>query len=92
MPGVAVSGVAVLAGTGVVVAGLAGAGDEPHADAVKPTRIVAAPANNEIRMHLATAMLKTGNKAGAKRELEMLTKLDKDSPIRADAEKMLSGL
>jgi cellulose synthase operon protein C len=51
-----------------------------------------APANNEIRMHLATAMLKTGNKAGAKRELEMLTKLDKDSPIRADAEKMLSGL
>jgi putative PEP-CTERM system TPR-repeat lipoprotein len=51
-----------------------------------------APTNNDIRMHLATGMIKTGNKAGAKRELEALTKLDKDSPIRADAEKMLSGL
>ena len=51
-----------------------------------------APANNEIRLHLATAMIKTGDKVGARRELEALIKLEKTSPLRADAEKLLSGI
>ena len=51
-----------------------------------------APANNEIRLHLATAMIKTGDKVGARRELEALIKLEKNSPLRADAEKLLSGI
>jgi putative PEP-CTERM system TPR-repeat lipoprotein len=51
-----------------------------------------APTNSEIRLHLATAMVKTGDKAGARKELEQLTKLDKASPIRADAEKLLGTL
>ena len=51
-----------------------------------------APANNDIRMHLATAKIKLGDKAGARRELEPLTKLDPNSPHRIEAEKLLSGL
>ena len=51
-----------------------------------------APANNEIRLHLATAMIKTGDKVGARRELEALIKLEKTSPLRAYAEKLLSGI
>ena len=41
--------------------------------------------------HFAKALLKNGDKAGARRELEKL-KLAQASPIRADAEKLLSGL
>ncbi len=48
-----------------------------------------APANNEVRLHLAKALLKSGDKASARRELEILVKLDQASPIRADAEKLL---
>jgi putative PEP-CTERM system TPR-repeat lipoprotein len=52
-----------------------------------------APANNEIRLHLASAMIKTGDKVGARRELEALVnKLEKTSPLRADAEKLLSEI
>ena len=51
-----------------------------------------APANPEIRLHLAKALLKSGDKASARRELETLAKLDQSSPIRADAEKLLGGL
>jgi putative PEP-CTERM system TPR-repeat lipoprotein len=52
-----------------------------------------APANSEIRLHLATAMIKTGDKVGARRELDtLLSKLEKSSPLRADAEKLLSEI
>jgi Flp pilus assembly protein TadD len=51
-----------------------------------------APANPEIRLHLAKALIKSGDKASARRELETLAKLDPSSPIRADAEKLLGGL
>jgi cytochrome c-type biogenesis protein CcmH/NrfG len=51
------------------------------------------PTNGEIRLHFARALIQAGDKAGARRELEALTaKLDKASPLRADAEKLLSGL
>ena len=52
-----------------------------------------APTNSEIRLHLATAMIKAGDKAGARRELEtLLSKLAKSSPLRADAEKLLGEI
>jgi putative PEP-CTERM system TPR-repeat lipoprotein len=51
-----------------------------------------APNNPEIRLHLGKALLKTGDKAGAKETLEPLKRLDNASPLRADAEKLLSGL
>ncbi|MGH8714710.1 MAG: XrtA/PEP-CTERM system TPR-repeat protein PrsT [Casimicrobiaceae bacterium] len=51
-----------------------------------------APANPDIRLHLARGLIKTGDKAGAKKTLEPLLQLDKASPIRAEAEKLLSGL
>jgi tetratricopeptide (TPR) repeat protein len=51
-----------------------------------------APANQEIRLHLAKALIKSGDKTSARRELETLAKVDPSSPLRADAEKLLSGL
>jgi putative PEP-CTERM system TPR-repeat lipoprotein len=51
-----------------------------------------APGSAEIRLHYGKALLATGDKAGARRTLEPLTQLDKSSPQRGDAEKLLSGL
>jgi putative PEP-CTERM system TPR-repeat lipoprotein len=51
-----------------------------------------APGNAQIRLHLGKVLLKTGDKAGARQTLEPLTRLDKESPFRGDAEKLLSGL
>lgn len=51
-----------------------------------------APSNADIRLHLGRALIKTGDKAGAKTVLEPLSRLDQASPLRADAEKLLSGL
>ena len=50
------------------------------------------PSNDEIRMHVANALLKTGDKVGAKKELETLSKGAKTQPMRADADKMLSAM
>jgi len=51
-----------------------------------------APANTSIRLHLAKGLIKTGDRAGAKKTLEPLSKLDAASPARAEADKLLSGL
>ena len=51
-----------------------------------------APGNTDIRLHLAKGLIKTGDKAGAKKELEPLSRLDQASPARAEADKLLSGL
>ncbi len=37
-------------------------------------------------------LIKTGDKAGAKKALEPLSKLDQASPARVEADKLLSGL
>jgi Flp pilus assembly protein TadD len=50
------------------------------------------PNNDEIRMHVASALLKTGDKAGAKKELETLSKEAKTQPMRSDADKMLGTM
>jgi putative PEP-CTERM system TPR-repeat lipoprotein len=51
-----------------------------------------APGNADIRLHLAKGLIKTGDKAGAKKALEPFSQLDKASPVRVEAEKLLSGL
>jgi putative PEP-CTERM system TPR-repeat lipoprotein len=48
------------------------------------------PGSNEIRMHLAKALLDSGDKAGARAVLNDFTKLDANSPFRAEAEKLLA--
>ena len=50
-----------------------------------------APGNDEIRMHLGRALVKSGDKEGARRALEPFTKLDAGTPLRVDAEKALAG-
>jgi putative PEP-CTERM system TPR-repeat lipoprotein len=51
-----------------------------------------APGNAEIRLHLAKALIDSGDKSGARQELAVLTKLDKASPIRVEAEKLQAAL
>lgn len=51
-----------------------------------------APNSNDIRLHLAKALMDAGDKTGAKKALTELSKLDKDSPIRLEAEKLLATL
>jgi len=50
-----------------------------------------APRDNDIRLHLGQALLKGGDKAGARKALEPLTKLAPESPQRTEAEKLLAG-
>ena len=68
-----------------------------HGDAAKGVELLkaaaaVAPGQNEIRLHLAKALLKTGDKAGAKNELEALAKLEGTSPARDEAQKLLKEL
>jgi cellulose synthase operon protein C len=46
----------------------------------------------EIRLHLAQALAAAGDKAGAREAIGELTKLDKASPIRIEAEKLQATL
>lgn len=51
-----------------------------------------APSQAAIRLHLAKALAESGDKAGARREVAELVKLDKASPIRVEAEKLSATL
>jgi putative PEP-CTERM system TPR-repeat lipoprotein len=51
-----------------------------------------APADPRLRISLARALVATGDKAGAKRELEVAMQADARLPARAEAEKMLREL
>jgi putative PEP-CTERM system TPR-repeat lipoprotein len=51
-----------------------------------------APTSHEIRLHLATALAKTGQKESAKRELETLLKAPGSSPHKDEASAMLKSL
>jgi len=51
-----------------------------------------APGQNDVRLHLAKALVKTGDKAGAKTELEALAKVDQTPEVRDEAQKMLKEL
>jgi cellulose synthase operon protein C len=51
-----------------------------------------APQDAEVRLHLAKALLKTGDKAAAKSELETLVVQSESSTARAEAQQMLKAL
>jgi putative PEP-CTERM system TPR-repeat lipoprotein len=53
---------------------------------------VLAPKQPDIRLHLAKALAASGDKAGARKELENLGSLDQASPIRAEADKLKGSL
>ena len=50
------------------------------------------PQDADIRLHFAKALLKSGDKAGAKTELEAVAVLTQASPARAEAQQMLKEL
>jgi putative PEP-CTERM system TPR-repeat lipoprotein len=50
-----------------------------------------APTDLQIRLHLGKALLKAGDKSGARQVLDPLTRLDQASPIRGEAEQLLRG-
>lgn len=52
----------------------------------------AAPNVYDIRLHFAKALIKAGRKDAARKELEVLAKLDKRLPVQREAESLLSGL
>jgi putative PEP-CTERM system TPR-repeat lipoprotein len=51
-----------------------------------------APNALQIRLHYAKALLKTGDKAGARRELEQVRQAPEQSPLRVEAEELLKQL
>jgi putative PEP-CTERM system TPR-repeat lipoprotein len=52
----------------------------------------AAPKSPEIRLHLAKALLESGDKVGARREVEAIVQMDPAPPQRAEAEDLLKKL
>ena len=51
-----------------------------------------APNAPQIQLHYAKALIKSGDKAGARRELEQLQQGPEQSPVRAEAEELLKQL
>ncbi len=51
-----------------------------------------APDAGEIRLHLAKALIKAGDKPAARQELEAIVKLGEKAPQRAEAEELLKSL
>ena len=53
---------------------------------------VRAPRDIDIRVHLAKALIKTGDKAGARKELEAAGKLGGNASLKAEIEETLRSL
>jgi len=51
-----------------------------------------APNAGEVRLHLAKALIKAGDKGAARKELEAIVKLERQPAARAEAEKLLATL
>lgn len=51
-----------------------------------------APNAAEVRLHLAKALIKTGDRSGARSELEAIVKLKQQTAARTEAEKLLATL
>ena len=67
-------------------------GDAKRGTELLAKAATAAPAAVEIRMHYAKALLKTGDKAGAKRELEAVSAAQGESPLKAEAAELMKKL
>jgi putative PEP-CTERM system TPR-repeat lipoprotein len=51
-----------------------------------------APNAADVRLHLAKALIKTGDRSGARDELEAIMKLDRQTAARAEAQRLLATL
>ena len=51
-----------------------------------------APQDARLRINLARALVKNGDKANAKRELELVVGRERRAPLKAEAEQMLREL
>jgi putative PEP-CTERM system TPR-repeat lipoprotein len=71
---------------------LAQMGDPKRGTALLRMASRLAPRQAEIRLHLAKALAASGDKEGARQEIGELSKLDKASPIRIEAEKLQATL
>lgn len=67
-------------------------GDAKRGTELLAKAAAAAPNALEIRMHYAKALLKTGDKAGAKREFEAVAAAPGESPLKAEAAELLKKL
>lgn len=67
-------------------------GDAKRATTLLRMASALAPAQNDIRLHLAKALVASGDKAGARKELDSLGSLDAASPVRVEADKMKASL
>ena len=67
-------------------------GDIKRAIEILTLAVAATPKAAEIRLHLAKALLKSGDKAAAKRELDNLAVQVQVGPIRAEVDRMLQSL
>lgn len=67
-------------------------GDPKRGTQLLQMALAGAPNNAEIRLHLGKAQLDSGNKPAARQTLTELSKLDKNSPVRAEAEKLLASM
>ncbi len=52
----------------------------------------AAPNAHEIRLHYAKALIKSGDKGAARKELEQIAQAPGESPVKAEAESLLKQL
>ena len=67
-------------------------GDAKRATVLLRMASVLAPKQSDIRLHLAKALVASGDKAGARKELETLGSLDAASPIRVEADKLKASI
>ena len=71
---------------------LLNSGDVKRGAELLTQAVVRAPQDIDIRVHLAKALIKTGDKAGAKRELEAAGKLGGSASLKAEIEDTLRSL
>lgn len=71
---------------------LIGKGETARGTELLARAVDLAPNAAEIRLHYAKALVKSGSKDAARKELQALSKMDPDSPIRQEAAKMLGTL
>lgn len=67
-------------------------GDGKRALEILTKAVMSDPKDVEIRVHLAKVMINSGDKLGAKRELEVAVKLGEKSPREAEIQQLLSSL
>jgi predicted Zn-dependent protease len=71
---------------------LVGKGDTKRALEILGKAAAAAPNSGEIRLHYAQALIKSGDKAAAKKELDAAVRLGDKTPVKAEAEQLLKSL